>query len=275
MAKEEIQNPNFAKYRLAIQRMRLLDDDLMRAVFHENCESTEEVLQIIMGQKDLKVQDVVAQFDAKNLYGRSARLDVFATDSTGKKYNIEIQRSDEGAGKKRARYNQSIIDTNCLSAGVKPNLLPDVHVIFITEHDVCGSGLPIYHVERVIQETGALFDDGEHIIYVNGAYDSQDTELGVLIADFRETDPNKVQTKSLAKRMKYFKENEKGVAHMCRIMEEIKDEGYDLGAQGAAIVVKTYTETKSVFEAAAKASITIERARKILALFGIDAEYSS
>ena len=66
-----------------------------------------------------------------------------------------------------------------------------------------------------------LFNDGEHIIYVNGAYKGADSELGVLIADFRETDPDKVKTKALAERMKYLKQSEEGVSHMCRIMEDI------------------------------------------------------
>ena len=31
-------------------------------------------------------------------------------------------------------------------------------------------GLPLYHVERIIQETKERFEDGSHIIYVNGSY---------------------------------------------------------------------------------------------------------
>ncbi|MFR8247953.1 MAG: hypothetical protein ACLVAT_01220 [Lachnospiraceae bacterium] len=29
-------------------------------------------------------------------------------------------------------------------------------------------GLPIYTIERTVQETGKLFDDKAHIVYVNG-----------------------------------------------------------------------------------------------------------
>ncbi|MBQ8510572.1 MAG: hypothetical protein IJ493_11765 [Clostridia bacterium] len=36
------------------------------------------------------------------------RLDVFAVDGLGKRYNIEVQRRDEGATAKRARYNSSV-----------------------------------------------------------------------------------------------------------------------------------------------------------------------
>ena len=208
-------------YRARIQEMRLLDDDFMRVVFDQNPEATETVLQIIMDKQDLKVQSVQAQCEVKNIYGRSVRLDVYATDTAGKRYDIEIQRDDEGASERRARYNQSIMDTNHLPAGSDPKTLPETYVIFFTEHDVRGGGLPIYHIERVIVETGEWFDDGEHIIYVNGAYPKEDTPLGALIADFRESDPDRMRYEPLAKRMRYLKKSEEGVGRMCRIMEEI------------------------------------------------------
>lgn len=42
-------------------------------------------------------------------------------------------------------------------------------MIFITENDVMKAGLPIYHIDRVVRETGKLFEDEEHIIYVKRA----------------------------------------------------------------------------------------------------------
>lgn len=48
-------------------------------------------------------------------------------------------------------------------------------MIFITENDVMKGGLPIYPVERIVTNTGELFNDGEHIIYVNG--ESKDSTI--------------------------------------------------------------------------------------------------
>ena len=45
--------------------------------------------------------------------------------------------------------------------------LTETYVIFITENDVLKSGLPIYHIDRIVQETGEPFGDEAHIIYVN------------------------------------------------------------------------------------------------------------
>ena len=48
--------------------------------------------------------------------------------------------------------------------------MPETYIIFITSNDVLKGGLPIYTIERTIQETGALFKDKAHIVYVNGSY---------------------------------------------------------------------------------------------------------
>ena len=61
--------------------------------------------------------------------------------------------------------------------------LTETYVIFITENDVLKSGLPIYHIDRIVQETGEPFGDEAHIIYVNSQI-KDETELGKLMYDF-------------------------------------------------------------------------------------------
>lgn len=95
---------------------RLLDDDFMAKVFEDKA-CAELLLRIILKKNDLLVKEVYGQLALKNLQGRSARLDVFATDCTGKVYNIEVQRSDRGAVAKRARYNAALIDANITEPG--------------------------------------------------------------------------------------------------------------------------------------------------------------
>lgn len=55
-----------------------------------------------MEKSDLVVKEAHTQYTIKNLIGRSVRLDIHAVDTVGKKYNIEAQRADKGAGAKRA-----------------------------------------------------------------------------------------------------------------------------------------------------------------------------
>ena len=94
----------------------------------------------------------------------------------------------------------------------------------ITENDVIGNGEPIYFVERQIINTGELFGDGEHIVYVNGANRNNATELGKLMHDFFCIDPDDMNFVELAEKVRYFKEDEKGVAAMCKVMEDMRNE---------------------------------------------------
>lgn len=205
-----------------LRNFRLLDDDFMSKVF-EDTSCTELLLQIILKRDDLKVVSVHGQHDIKNLQGRSVRLDIIAVDEEEKVYNVEVQRSDKGAGVKRARYNSSLIDANITEAGEKYENLAESYVIFITENDVLGAGLPIYHVDRVIRENGEQFTDESHIIYVNSQI-KDETELGKLMHDFYCTNADDMNYKVLADRVRYFKEDEKGVTAMCKSIEEMRKE---------------------------------------------------
>ena len=100
-------------------------------------------------------------------------------------------------------------------------------MIFITENDVIGKGKPIYSIDRRIDDTDELFDDGEHIIYVNGADKDTSTELGKLMHDFFCIDPDDMHYRELADKVRYFKEDEKGVAVMCKVMEDMRNEAVE------------------------------------------------
>ena len=107
-----------------IAQFRLFDDDFMSKVFEDDIEATEFLLRIILQRDDLEVTESKGQVSIKNLLGRSVRLDIKARDKTGKFYNIEVQRADEGADEKRARYYSAILDANTLLPRQKFKDLP-------------------------------------------------------------------------------------------------------------------------------------------------------
>lgn len=201
---------------------RLLDDDFMTMVFDRNIEATELVLKIILGRKDMKVLEVTAQREYKSPVtgGRTIELDIYAQDADGKIYNIEVQRADAGADVHRARFHSSMLDIRMLKAKQKFKEIHDSYVIFITENDFMGQGLPMYHIERVIQETGTLFNDGSHIIYVNGSYKNDNDPVGRLMHDFRCISAIDMFYEALQKPVRHFKETEGGQSQMCKAMEE-------------------------------------------------------
>lgn len=221
------------KHKEDLQRLRgfrLLDDDFLTKCFEGNTASIELVLRIVLEKPDLKVLDVCTQVFVENLLNRSVRLDVLATDSTGAKMNVEVQRSDRGAGRKRARYNSSMMDANLLEKGADFDELPETWVIFITENDVMGQGKPLYRIERCILGTGEKFEDGSHILYVNGAY-RDETPIGKLMHDFSCTNPADMHYGVLADRVKFFKESKEGIAIMCRAMEEMRNQALKEGVK--------------------------------------------
>ena len=93
-----------------LRGFRPIDDTFMRGLFKENIPLAELVLRIITGKPDLVLLKCETQADMKRVTGaRSVCLDAYATDSTGKKYDIEVQRSDNGADPHRARVDLATI----------------------------------------------------------------------------------------------------------------------------------------------------------------------
>ena len=80
-------------------------------------------------------------------------------------------------------------------------------------------GLPVYHIDRYVRETGEIFEDGSHIVCVNGNYKGDD-EIGQLTNDFHQTDPDNMHYEELAQGVKHFKEVEEGRDTMCEAVQE-------------------------------------------------------
>ena len=217
--------PEEQKRQEDLQRLRSLrpiDDDFMRCLFKDNIPLAELVLRIITGKPDLIITDCQTQKDMKRLAGaRSICLDAYGTDTVGKKYDMEIQRADKGADPHRARYHSSVLDIENLDAGQEFKQLPDTYTIFITETDFYGSGKPIYRIERMNLDTGKPFEDGEHILYVNGEYRGA-SDIGKLMHDFNCINADDMNFELMAERTRYLKENSKGVSEMCKVIEDMR-----------------------------------------------------
>lgn len=207
-----------------VQQFRLFDDDFLKEVFDRNYEATELLLNIIFDRTDLKVTKVLGQREIKGIEGHSVRLDIMAEDSEHHVYNVEVQRQDKGWLPQRARYNSSMMDTVLLPAGEDYSKLVPTYVIFFTETDTIGDGLPLHHYMMQDVDTGRLPGDERHILFVNGDYDNEETQLGKLVHDFKCTSADDMYFDTLANRVRHFKETEVGISHMCKIMEDMRKE---------------------------------------------------
>ncbi len=216
------------EYLAEIARFRLMDDDFMSKCLENAPECIELILRIILGKKDLKVVKSQTEYPIKNLQGRGVRFDVFARDSEGREYDIEIQRANDGAEPRRARYNSALMDANALKSGEDVDKLRDTYVIFITENDVMGEGQDAYSYLRMEERSGKRLYDGTHIIYVNGATRSE-SDIGKLMHDFLCRNAAEMHFDILKRQVSQFKNSEEGRLTMCEAVERIAERREALG----------------------------------------------
>lgn len=221
------------KYLDDILSLRLIDDDFMDIIFNDrNCL---ELLLSIIFNKPIYVIDFTNQYMIKNLHGRDIRIDIFARTLDNHYINVEVQRKNDGAHPKRARYYHSMMDANISIPAQKWKDIPPISVIFITENDVLGKGLPIYHIHRTIDETGQYFGDEETTIYVNASIQDE-TPLGLLMHDFMCKNCKDMHYEVLRRRVSYFKETEGGIQEMCEIFDKIRNNGKEEGIEEGILI---------------------------------------
>ena len=123
-----------------------------------------------------------------------------------------------------------------LKAGENFTRLPESYVIFICRKDVLKENRQIYHVKRIIEESGNTFPDKAQIIYIN-TEKSSDDELGRMIKDFYTEDPKEIRSKVLARRIAELKipsKAEKGEdAEMTTYYDRLKRQWKKEGATNA------------------------------------------
>lgn len=210
-----------------LRGFRPIDDTFMRGMFKDNLQLAQFVLRIITNKPDLTLTEFRTQADMVRVTGaRSICLDVYGTDSSGKKYDLEIQRADHGADPHRARYHSSVLDIENLDKGQDFTELPDTYIIFMIEKDFFGERAPVYHIQNMNLTTGEVFGDGTHILYVNGEYRGND-EIGKLMHDFNCTKADDMNYELMADKTRYLKENPEGVKYMCKVMEDLRNETRD------------------------------------------------
>ena len=108
----------------------------------------QHVLRILTGMKDLTVLEVRVQHRVSKITSHDAILDILAEDSSGKLFNLEIQRADTIDHARRTRFYVSMIDSEYLMKGKTYADLPDVYIIYISETDLWETGYTSYAVSK-------------------------------------------------------------------------------------------------------------------------------
>ena len=188
-----------------MSRLTLMDDLFMTAVLGSDKACTQTVIRIIMESDDLIVEQVTPQAVLTNLSGHTVRLDILAIDTHGTRFDIEIQRLSKGASSRRARYYSSMLDAAQTIQNQDYDTLHDTRVIFLTEEDVIGLDRQCYRIKRmIVGEENVVFEDGEQIIYVNCAKQSNG-RIGKLAHDFQCPNPDQMYYDSISATVRRFK----------------------------------------------------------------------
>ena len=198
-------------------------DDIFFFKLAEDKGFCEELLQVVLENKNLKIVEHKPQEVLRNIKGRSVMLDLKCVDEDGRILCAEVQKQDNDNHQKRVRYNMANIDTAESEKGTKFDELKDIYEIYISKFDVFGRNKTIYHIDRMIRETGEVANNGTHEIYVNTKVDD-----GTEIAEYmqllkRSTLPDNSKFPRLCEAYKNIKTGmEDGV--MCDLVQEYAKE---------------------------------------------------
>lgn len=240
-----------------IKELRPIDDVFFEALA-DDIKVCQEILRVILEDPKLTVEDVIVQSSKRNLYGRSVRLDALCTLGNGSKCNIEVQRSDNDNHLKRVRFNVASITVKDSNPNESFDDVLDMYVVYISEFDIFKKGKTIYHVDKVLRETGTIVDDGLQMIFVNTEI-HDGSEIAELMKCFLQKEIHDEKFPETAKRMAELKTTEGGVGIMCKIMEEYleasKAEGKSIGKLEQLIELVKDGLLKTA-DAAAKAGMT-------------------
>ncbi len=137
--------------------------------------------------------------------------------------DIEVQKADDDDHQRRIRYNGAILTTNIADPGIKFEKVPDVCVVFISKFDIFEGSLPLYHVDRMVRETGKVVNNGFEEVYVNTKIknNSKISELMEVFVDDNAYNSKFPKTSGGKHR---YKETEGGLSVMCEIMERLTTE---------------------------------------------------
>lgn len=262
---------NKAKIREDAMKLNPIDDALF-VKMAEDMDFCQEMLQTFLSDKNLVVLETAPQYMVKNLQGRSCILDLKCQIGSGQIVNVEVQKADDDDHQKRVRYNTSVLTANIVNPGEKFRDVPEVISVFISRFDVFKLGRAVYHVERIIKETGDVVDNGVREVYINAEnYDASDiADLMRLFVEDAVYDDDKFPVSSQRKRR--FKTTEEGVNEMCEIIERNRAEAYAEGeargeARGTLITLMNLVRKNriTVEEAAEDANMTVTAFRAEMA----------
>lgn len=131
---------------------------------------------------------------------------------------LKCSDSDNDNHLKRVRFNAASITVKDSNPGERFEKVIELKVVYISEFDAFRKGKTIYHVDKVLRETGDVIDDGLHEIFVNAAI-NDGSDIAELMQSFKQQMVDNPKFPKLSDRMKLLKETQGGASAVCAVME--------------------------------------------------------
>ncbi len=198
-------------------------DDIFFFKLAEDKGFCEELLQVVLENKELKIVEHNPQAVLRNIKGRSVTLDLKCTDENGVIFGVEVQKQDNDNHQKRVRYNMANLDTAESEKGLKFDELKDIYEIYISKFDMFGRNKTVYHIDRIIRETQEVVNNATHELYVNTKVDDG-TEIAEYMQMLKKTTlPDNPKFPRLCEAFKNIKTG-MGDGAMCDLVQAYADE---------------------------------------------------
>jgi predicted transposase/invertase (TIGR01784 family) len=261
------------------QELTFVDDFMFCKVLLDNPDIAKALAELITGRKIDRIKAIKDQYSISGTYsGRGIRFDVYFSDNTGTKYDLEMQTTVHPCLPKRTRYYQSLADQESLKQGKKYTELPNLYIVFICLKDPFDSNLPKYTFENRCQENGQSLNDGSYKIFINAASEESkaNPELQDLIHYLRSGIVSDGISKTLEDAVNIAKLDEKGERMYLNWKEKLdaaNEEGFEKGlekgreegrAESAAEIERLKQESHAV---QAEKDAEIDRLKKELEKF--------
>lgn len=101
--------------------------------------------------------------------------------------------------------------------------IPDLCMVYLSRADFLRGGRCLYHVDRTVKEDGRIVVNGMQEIYINARV-NDGSEAAQLMQYMKDTRGENPLFPKLSARVRYLKEERKGVEQMCEAVEKYAQE---------------------------------------------------
>ena len=150
------------------ERATLANNFIFCKVMTENKELCKQLLEILLHIKIDHIESPLAEKNVKvDFDSHGIRFDVYTKDDD-RVFDIEVQTTDKPNLPERARYYQSLIDSDNLLSGEDYSEIKESYIIFLCLGDIFKKGMPVYSFENICTEdTSIKLGDRAYKIFFN------------------------------------------------------------------------------------------------------------